>query len=185
MVDAMPLAAAAARGETASLPAPRSEQAPDGDRDPVSDAHTANLVVRAGSEIGNDLPTNQGSGSGLLGVFLVNEGPAVARDLRLFATFPDGAVRSSETQRSLSAHKEMTIFAQVLPRDFGPGASIDVLYRITYRDGNGDQALERKVRLDGGWKGPWKTFLNAESGANIGRLSSELASAPVENTIHE
>jgi hypothetical protein len=61
----------------------------------------------------------------------------------------------------------MTLFAQVLPQDFGSSASMDVLYRVAYRDGNGEQVLERKVRLDGGWKGPWKTFLDADTGASM------------------
>jgi hypothetical protein len=154
-------------GDVTGKPAPLVARASEGIRGKGNDAQTANLVVRPGSAIGQDLPTNQGSGSGLIGVFVVNQGPAVARELRLPATFPDGVVRSSETHRSLSAHKEMTLFAQVLPQDFGPGSSMDVLYRVDYRDGNGEQVLERKVRLDGGWKGPWKTFLAADTGAGV------------------
>src|SRR5688572_7555683 len=149
-------------GDVTARPAPQVEQASDGVRGGGNDARTANLVVRSGSAVGQDLPTNQGSGSGLIGVFVVNQGPAVAKELRLSATFPDGVVRSSETYRSLSAHKEMTLFTQVLPQDFGSGSSMDVLYRVDYRDGNGEQVLERKVRLDGGWKGPWKTFLDED-----------------------
>ena len=172
-------------GDVTASVAPQVAQASGGVRGAGNDARTANLVVRPGSDVGQDLPTNQGSGSGLIGVFVVNQGPAVARELRLFATFPDGVVRSSETHRSLSAHKEMTLFAQVLPQDFGPGASMDVLYRVTYRDGNGDQVLERNVRLDGGWRGPWKTYLGAGVGVGVGvgvvPLNGESAPAPDMN----
>lgn len=168
-------------GDVTASPAPQVAQASEGVRSAGNDARTANLVVRRGSAVGQDLPTNQGSGSGLIGVFVVNQGPAVARELRLFATFPDGVVRSSETHRSLSAHKEMTLFAQVVPQDFGPGASMDVLYRVTYRDGNGEQALERNVRLDGGWRGPWKTYLGAGVGAGVVPLNGESAPAPDMN----
>jgi hypothetical protein len=165
-------------GDLTGNPAPQVARASEGVRGTGGDAQTAHLVVRPGSGVGEDLPTNQGSGSGLIGVFVVNEGPAVARELRLSATFPGGAVRSSETHRSLSARKEMTLFAQVLPQDFGPGASLDVLYRVAYRDGNGEQILERNVRLDGGWKGPWKTFLNADTGASMAPLNGDSLSAP-------
>jgi hypothetical protein len=165
-------------GDVTGNPAHQVARASEGVRGPGNDAQTANLVVRPGSGIGEDLPTNQGSGSGLIGVFVVNEGPAVARELRLSATFPGGVVRSSESHRSLSAHKEMTLFAQVLPQDFGPGASMDVLCRVAYRDGNGEQILERNVRLDGGWKGPWKTFLDADAGASMVPLNGDPVSAP-------
>lgn len=131
----------------------------------VDDAQTAHIVVRSGSNPGEDLPTNQGSGSGLIGIFIVNQGPAVAHDLRLTATFPNGAVRSSAEHHALSAAKELTLSAEVVPQDFGSATTVDVLYRIAYRDGNGAHELARKVRVDGGWKGPWKTFIG-EAGAD-------------------
>lgn len=131
-------------------------------------ARTAKLVVRPGGTRGHEVPTNQGHGSGLIGVFLVNEGPALAHDLRLSAIFPNGSTRSSETHHALSANKEMTLFAQVIPQDFGPEATIKVLYRVTYRDGNGEHALEQHIRVDGGWKGPWKTFIEEEVPAFVG-----------------
>ncbi len=123
----------------------------------------ANIVVRSGSNPGEDLPTNQGTGSGLLGIFLVNEGPAVAHDMKLLATFPNGTTRRSETHRTLSAHKELTLYAQVVPPDFGGDDPFHVLYQISYQDGDGDQTLERSVRVEGGWKGPWKTFIEAKN----------------------
>ncbi len=170
-------------GEVTGNPAPQVARVSEVMRGSGDAAQTANLVVRPGSGVGEDLPTNQGTGSGLIGVFVVNQGPAVARELRLSATFPDGVVRSSETHRSLSAHKEMTLFAQVLPRDFGPGASMDVLYRVAYRDGNGEQMLERNVRLDGGWKGPWKTFLDADTSASMVPLNGDpLSTTPMNPT---
>ncbi len=172
-------------GDVTGNPAPRVAPASERVRGPGNDAQTANLVVRPGSETGHDLPTNQGSGSGLIGVFVMNQGPAVARELRLSATFPDGAVRSSETHRSLSAHKEMTLFAQVLPQDFGSGTSMEVLYRVAYRDGNGEQGLERNVRLDGGWKGPWKTFLDADTGASMVPRTGDPSSTPDVNPTRE
>ncbi len=124
---------------------------------------TANIVVRSGGSPGNELPTNQGSGSGLLGVFVVNEGPAVAHEMRLHATFPNGTRRSSEGSRTLSADKELTLYAQVTPPDFGSEDSLHVLYLIAYRDGNGDQTIERDVRVEGGWKGPWRTYIDSKS----------------------
>lgn len=171
-------------GEDMESSPPRAARAA-GVRRPGDDAQRADLVVRPGSAAGQDVPTNQGSGSGLLGVFVVNQGPAVARELRFSATFPDGTVRSSESHRSLSAHKEMTLFAQVLPQDFGPGASVDVLYQVAYRDGNGEQTLERKVRLDGGWKGPWKTFLDADGVASDARANGSPLSAPYPTATHD
>lgn len=161
--------------------APQVARASDRVQGTGNDAQTANLVVRSGSGFGEALPTNQGSGSGLIGVFVMNQGPAVARDLRLSATFPGGVVRSSEPHRSLSAHKEMTLFAQVLPQDFGPGASLDVLYQVAYRDGSGEQVLERNVRLEGGWKGPWKTFLDVDTGASMVPLNGDPLSVPYMN----
>jgi hypothetical protein len=122
----------------------------------------ATLVVRAGSTPGQDLPTNQGSGSGLLGLFLVNDGPAVAHDLRLSAHFPNGTVRTSAIQQALSAHKEVTLFAQVVPEDFGSTTRVEVLYRVAYRDGNGAHDLVQRVHVEGGWAGPWKTFLEED-----------------------
>jgi len=124
---------------------------------------TANIVVRSGGSPGHELPTNQGTGSGLLGVFLVNEGPAVAHDMRLHATFPNGSRRSSEASRTLSADKELTLYAQVTPPDFGSADSLHILYLIAYRDGNGEQTIERDVRVEGGWKGPWRTFIDTKS----------------------
>jgi hypothetical protein len=124
---------------------------------------TANIVVRSGGSPGHELPTNQGTGSGLLGVFLVNEGPAVAHDMRLHATFPNGTRRSSEASRTLSADKELTLYAQVTPPDFGTADSLHILYLIAYRDGNGEQTIERDVRVEGGWKGPWRTFIDTKN----------------------
>lgn len=127
---------------------------------------TAHIVARPGSGPGRDLPTNQGSGSGLIGIFLVNEGPATAHDMQLHAVFPNGTRRSSELHRTLSAHKELTLFAQVTPADFGAHDPLHLHYLVAYRDGNGAQSLERDIRLEGGWKGPWKTYieLNEEDG---------------------
>lgn len=142
---------------------------------PADNAQTARIVVRSGSNPGEDLPTNQGHGSGLIGIFLVNQGPAVAHDLRLTATFPNGVVRSSGEHHALSAARELTLSAEVVPQDFGAATTMDVLYRVAYRDGNGAQELARKVRVDGGWKGPWKTFI-AEDDAGAG---DRLGDAPV------
>ena len=125
-------------------------------------AGAATITVRSGSKPGEDLPTNQGAGSGLLGIFLINEGPAAAHAMQLHATFPNGTRRSSELHRTLSAHKELTLFAQVVPADFGEEDPLHVLYQIAYMDGNGDQAFERDIRVEGGWKGPWKTFIEAK-----------------------
>lgn len=158
-------AAAAVEGQVAALPALHEATAPVPDAADL--ARTARLVMRSGGGEGHKLPTNQGHGSGLIGVFLVNEGPAVAHDLRLSAIFPNGAARSSETHHALSAGKEMTLFAQVVPQDFGPEVTMEVLYRVTYRDGNGDHALEQMIRIDGGWKGPWKTYIDAEHPARV------------------
>jgi hypothetical protein len=141
-------------------PAVVAARAPDTTQVAPGDAEqTARLVVRSGSNPGEDLPTNQGSGSGLIGIFLVNEGPAPAHDMQLHAIFPNGTRRSSELHRTLSAHRELTLFAQVVPPDFGTADPLHVHYEIAYQDGNGEQALERDIRLEGGWKGPWKTFI--------------------------
>jgi hypothetical protein len=141
--------ATARESAAAQAPSPQSEK-------------TAHIVVRPGSTYGEDLPTNQGTGSGLLGIFLVNEGPAVARELRLRATFPNGATRGSEIHRTLSAQKELTLYAQVVPPDFGTDDTLHVLYQIAYQDGNGDQEIARTIRVEGGWKGPWKTFIEEQ-----------------------
>lgn len=141
-------------------PAVVATRTPDASRaEPVETEQTARLVVRSGSNPGEDLPTNQGSGSGLIGIFLVNEGPAPAHDMQLHAIFPNGTRRSSELHRTLSAHRELTLFAQVVPPDFGAADPLHIRYEIAYQDGNGEQALEREIRLEGGWKGPWKTFI--------------------------
>jgi hypothetical protein len=132
--------------------------------DAAWEERTANVVVRSGSSPDHDLPTNQGTGSGLIGIFLVNEGPANAHAMQLRATFPNGTQRRSESQRSLSAHKELTLFAQVVPPDFGAHDPLHVLYQVAYRDGNGEQELERTIRVEGGWKGSWKTFIEANAG---------------------
>jgi hypothetical protein len=124
---------------------------------------TPSLVVRLGGTPGYDLPSNQGRSSGLLGLFLVNDGPTTLRDLQLSATFPNGTTRRSAVHHALSVTKEMTLFAQVVPEDFGPARTIDVRLHVAYRDAHGDQALERMVRVEGGWAGPWQTFL-AEDG---------------------
>ena len=178
-VEAGPVAATANAGaNSANSPAPHVVRRPHGSQATLDNAQRANLVVRPGSTVGQDLPTNQGSGSGLLGIFLVNEGPAVARDIQLFTTFPNGAARNSEAHRSLSAHKEITLFAQVVPRDFGSAVTMDVQFRVTYRDGNGEQALERKVRLDGGWKGPWQTFVEKDGDVVVEHRTGAPVSIP-------
>jgi hypothetical protein len=79
----------------------------------------------------------------------------------------------------------MSLFAQFLPKDFGPGASLVVLYRVAYRDGIGEQILERNVRLDGGWKGPWKKFLDADTSASMVPLNGDPLSAPNMNPTRE
>jgi hypothetical protein len=143
---------------------PVAGQASEGPRAvPAQADKTANIVVRPGGSPGHELPTNQGSGSGLLGVFVVNEGPAVAHEMRLHATFPNGTRRSSESSRTLSADKELTLYAQVTPPDFGSEDSLHILYLIAYRDGNGEQTIERDVRVEGGWKGPWRTYIDSKS----------------------
>lgn len=178
-VEAGHIAATANAGvNAANPPAPHVARRLEEPQGAVDNAQRANLVLRSGSTLGQDLPTNQGTGSGLLGVFLVNEGPAVAREVQLFATFPNGAIRNSEGRRSLSAHREMTLFAQVIPQDFGSAVTMDVLYRVAYRDGNGEQALERKVRLDGGWKGPWKTFIEKDVDALVDHPTGAPVSSP-------
>ncbi len=146
-----------------SQPLQETSPEPDMTQRPPRAENTAHLVVRAGSVPGHDLPTNQGSRSGLIGIFLVNDGPAVAHDMQLHAMFPNGTRRSSELHRTLTAHKELTLYAQVVPPDFGENDPVHLHYSIAYRDGNGAQALECNVRLEGGWKGPWKTFIEADS----------------------
>jgi hypothetical protein len=164
VADAPPVAAETRAVTTAeSQPAVVTARAPVAPRaEPVDAEQTARLVVRSGSNAGEDLPTNQGSGSGLIGIFLINEGPAPAHDMQLHVTFPNGTRRSSELHRTLSAHKELTLFAQVVPPDFGAADPLHVRYEIAYQDGNGEQALERDIRLEGGWKGPWKTFIETK-----------------------
>lgn len=122
----------------------------------------ATLVVRSGSSAGQDLPTNQGTGSGLIGIFLFNQGPATAHDLQLTATFPSGVIRRSTANHTLSARKEGTLFVQIVPQDFGPDDGVDVTYCIRYRDVNGDHELLQPVRVQGGWKGPWATYLQSD-----------------------
>jgi hypothetical protein len=123
----------------------------------------ATLVVRADRSPGQALPTHQGSGSGRIGLFLVNTGPAVAHDVQLFAVFPNGTVRTSGLQPALAAHKEFTLFAQVVPPDFGTATRVDVLYRVAYRDGTGPHDLVQRVHVEGGWTGPWTTYLDVET----------------------
>jgi hypothetical protein len=155
---------ALAATRTGSQPAPAAGQASEGPRAvPAQADKIANIVVRPGGSPGRDLPTNQGSGSGLLGVFLVNEGPAVAHEMRLHATFPNGTRRSSESSRTLTADKEVTLYAQVTPQDFGTDDPLHILYLIAYRDGNGEQAIERDIRVEGGWKGEWRTFIEVRN----------------------
>ena len=150
-----------------SQPLPDTPPAIEVTQQPPRTGNTAHIVVRSGSVPGNDLPTNQGSRSGLIGVFLVNDGPAVAHDMQLHAIFPNGTRRSSELHRTLTAHKELTLFAQVVSSDFGANDPVHLHYSIAYRDGNGAQLLERDVRLEGGWKGPWRTFIEADSERRI------------------
>lgn len=118
------------------------------------------IVVRPGSTAGQELPTNQGTGSGLIGVFLYNQGPATAHDLQLIATFPTGVIRRSSPHHTLSARKEGTLFVQIVPQDFGPDDGVDVAYCIRYRDVHGDHELHQPVRVQGGWKGPWATYVH-------------------------
>jgi hypothetical protein len=136
------------------------------------DERSATIAVRPGGTPGQELPTNQGSGSGLIGVFIVNGGPAVAHDLRLSATFPNGTVRASDRHGALSAHKELTLFTQVIPQDFGPGNSVDVVYRVAYRDGNGEHELAQRVRVEGGWAGRWKTYLDGDGNDLIAAIDA-------------
>lgn len=152
---------------TASVPPTSPPQAP---RDVTvldvrASAHEndtgATIVVRPGSTVGEELPTNQGTGSGLIGVFLYNQGPATAHDLQLIATFPTGTIRRSTAHHTLSARKEGTLFVQIVPQDFGPDDGVDVAYSIRYRDVNGDHELLQPVRVQGGWKGPWATYVQA------------------------
>ena len=170
-------ATAAATARAAPGPPAAQEADAPGPAVPI-DERAAKIVVRSGSTPGQDLPTNQGSGSGLIGIFVVNQGPVVARNLRLSAAFPTGAIRRSGTHHSLSAHKEMTLFAQVSPQDFGAANSVDVLYRVAYRDGNGEHELAQKVRVEGGWKGPWKTFLEEDGAGHSARQRGAAAAVP-------
>jgi hypothetical protein len=126
----------------------------------LEDESSAMLVVRRGDTPGEALPTNQGSGSGLIGLFVTNAGPGVAHDVQLFAAFPNGTIRASDPQGALASRKEAILFAQVVPQDFGPENAVDIAFRVAYRDGNGDHQLEQGVRVEGGWKGPWKTYFS-------------------------
>jgi hypothetical protein len=144
-------------------PTPAGALSPEEPSSPGRADRAAHIVVRSGGSPGHELPTNQGTGSGLLGVFLVNEGPAVAHEMRLHATFPNGTRRSSESSRTLTADKELTLYAQVTPPDFGTEETLHVVYLIAYRDGNGEQTIERDVRVEGGWKGPWRTFIDTRA----------------------
>lgn len=163
-----PVAPSSIAAETVVQPAPdRSTELAKPPPVPHHAEQSAHIVVRAGSADGRELPTNQGTGSGLIGIFLVNDGPAVAHDLQLHAIFPNGVRRSSELHRTLTAHKELTLYAQVVPADFGADDPLNLLYQIAYRDGNGAQSFERDVRLEGGWKGPWKTSVNVTSNDHI------------------
>jgi hypothetical protein len=150
-----------------------------GDGDPPApraqdDELAATLTVRRGDTPGEALPTNQGSGSGLIGLFVTNSGPGVAHDVKLFADFPNGTVRASDAQGALASRKEAILFAQVVPQDFGPENAVDIAFRVAYRDGNGDHELTQGVRIEGGWKGPWKTYFSDDA------PWSDLAPDPVE-----
>lgn len=130
---------------------------------------TATLAVRRGETFGQALPTNQGTGTGLIGLFVTNAGPGVAHDLRLCAAFPDGALRTSDRQPALASHKEAILYVQVVPRDFESSHAVALEFRVAYRDGNGDHELVQGVRVEGGWSGPWKTyFSDDEPGSDIG-----------------
>ena len=129
----------------------------------LDDDRTATLVVRRGDTPGQALPTNQGSGSGLIGLFVTNDGPAVAHNVRLLAAFPNGTIRSSDPQGALAARKEAILFAQVVPQDFGSENTVAIAFRVTYQDGHGDRELAQGVRIEGGWKGPWKTFFSGDA----------------------
>jgi hypothetical protein len=153
-------AARPARAESGS-PGAQGEDAPPPTAPSANRAAT--LIVRSDRSPGQALPTHQGSGSGRIGLFLVNAGPAVAHDVQLFAVFPNGTVRTSGLQPALAAHKELTLFAQVVPQDFGAATRVDVVYRVAYRDGTGPHDLVQRVHVEGGWTGPWTTYLDAEA----------------------
>jgi hypothetical protein len=170
--EALQTAAAAMRPATDATAAwsARPEAGPPGAQGgdtPPSTApgadRAATLVVRSDRAPGQALPTHQGSGSGRIGLFLVNTGPAVAHDVQLFAVFPNGTVRTSAIHQTLSVHKELTLLTQVIPQDFGAATRVDVLYRVAYRDGTGPHDLVQRVHVEGGWTGLWTTYLDAEA----------------------
>ena len=159
-----PSVATAAMPQTAPLDGSRPTSVHDAGE--AGNGSGATIVVRPGSTAGEALPTNQGVGTGLIGIFLYNRRPAVAHDLQLVATFPGRVIRQSSAQRTLSARKEVTLFVQILARDFNADGEVDVVYCIRYRDVNGQHELLQPVRLEGGWKGPWATYV--QDGPGLG-----------------
>ncbi len=109
------------------------------------------------------IPWSRSDETGRLGIRLFNEGPAIARDVQLTATLPDGSVRRSDLVRDIPRENERTPQVRITRADVGNGDDRVVGYKVTWRDGNGPQEMRLSVRIQGEWSSDWRTTFADQS----------------------
>lgn len=119
----------------------------------------ANLVRRSGESVSSNIPYSRSGDDGTLGVRLFNEGPAIARDVRVAVTLQDGTVLGPTNPTTIKPETERSPAVRILESQFGNGNERVVRYRVTYRDGNGPQELTFGIKIVGPWRSDWQTFL--------------------------
>jgi hypothetical protein len=119
---------------------------------------TARIVVRTGESAHSSVPSSLSGDQGSIGARLANEGPAVARDVVLHVTLPDGSTRSTTPRTLLEPETEYAPAVRIYPSDFGENDTRTFTYRVTYRDGNGPQEFGFRVRIEGSWASQWRTY---------------------------
>lgn len=110
---------------------------------------TSELVVRA-SRDGNVLGLNRSGDNGTLGLRVVNEGTAPARDVVMVVMLPAGASTQSMAE-TVAPGREVRLAAPVSIITLGLRFDHSVMVYIKYQDRRGPREMEEWLMLVGGW----------------------------------
>jgi len=93
---------------------------------------------------------------GFLTMWLYNEGPAIARDVRIEMTFPTESPHYSETIREFAPNKNMSPNVAIARSSFPSAIDMTVGITVSWKDGNGSQQFKTGVHIQGDWMSDWK-----------------------------
>lgn len=88
---------------------------------------------------------------GAFGVTVFNEGPAIARRVRVTATFAGGQLRGSGMRWTIEPNDEVTFEIDLAPAAFLTGGDTPVVLAIDWDDGNGSHRTPVALRMTGTW----------------------------------